>query len=115
VIDPTVHTQLAQATAGGPLQTVVIQGPPITPEMFGSATTKRERLNRAMACHEQFRQHLARNVPMEDLQVVDLAAVGQIVITAPVEKLRQLLSPGGWLDTDPQTRVLPNAPSFATA
>jgi hypothetical protein len=111
VIDPALNRYLDKEQ-DSEIDSIIVEGPHPDWQTIESASTKRERLNLLQEHNKRFMSRLTEQLRGYHVTLLPLPATGQIIITAPVSKLKELVRQGGELDTDPNIKVIPNMPFF---
>lgn len=110
MIDPALRDSLPLPRGPG-LHTVVLQwqSPPDLASLQGLGS-KRERLEKLQALYRDLKAPVMDSLRASGgLQIQDMPATGEAIVTAPADKLNVLLAESGVLAGTPEVRVLPNA------
>jgi hypothetical protein len=115
MVDRTLRAQLATKKGAAEVQSVVVRAQPrdASNELertLATKTSKREKLA-ALAEHHGHNKRAIMDVLKKEseVSVSDLPGTPDLIVTASLERLRELLRPGSVLDREPTVNVLPNA------
>ena len=113
---PEVQRLLAEAPSPDRRESLIIEWTARPgDDLLAGASTRRERIRRMEEFYRENLDSLVRRLKANpSIEVQNLPATGNAILTGPVPVLRELVRPQGLLDLDRQIIVMPNV-SFATA
>ncbi len=105
MFDPEAKQEIAHARPDTSCTFVIESRVQPSEELFASAASKREKLERLISFYRTAKAPLLDELAEAGVSVKDLSTSAQLIATAPAGKWRELVS---WLERNPNVDVLPN-------
>jgi hypothetical protein len=108
MIDERTQQWVESLSKGGGIQSLIVELEQLPMEEMQKLKTRRERIDLAVSCVEKAIEPVLAEAGLSRESVKVLGALGQAIIQAAPEKLRELIKRGGVLAEAHDLKVMPN-------